>query len=55
MGVTVNDTSMETKMATDKVTENSLNNLPTIPPIKRIGTKTAIKEILNDRMVKATC
>src|SRR6185312_12262538 len=52
IGVTVSETSSETKMAIDRVIENSRNNLPTIPPINKIGMKTAISERLMETTVK---
>ncbi len=38
-------------MATLKVTANSRNNLPTMPPISRMGINTAISEVLIDSTV----
>src|SRR5258706_13868481 len=38
-------------IATDSVTANSRNNLPTIPPINRIGMNTAISDVLIDSTV----
>ena len=52
MGVVVRDTQSETAMATLKVTANSRNSLPTMPPIIRIGMNTAINETLIDKTVK---
>ena len=52
MGVVVSDTSSETAMATLSVTANSRKSLPTMPPIRRIGMKTAISEVLIDSTVK---
>ena len=52
MGVVVSDTSSETAMATLRVTANSRKSLPTIPPINRIGMKTAISEVLIESTVK---
>ncbi len=40
-------------MAAERVTANSLNSRPTIPPISRIGMKTATSETLMERTVKA--
>ena len=54
MGVTVRDTTSDTKTATDKVTANSLNSRPTIPPISRIGMNTATSDKLIDSTVKLT-
>ena len=39
-------------MAADRVTANSRNNRPTIPPIIRIGMNTAMSELLIDSTVK---
>ena len=50
----VSETTSEIMIATDKVTANSRNSRPTMPPISRIGTKTAISERLIDSTVKAT-
>ena len=52
MGVVVSETSIETPMATDSVTANSRNSRPTIPPIIRIGMKTATSETLMVMTVK---
>jgi hypothetical protein len=48
MGVVVSEIASEMMIATDSVTANSRNRRPTIPPIMRIGMKTAIKEMLID-------
>ena len=39
-------------MVTASVTANSLNSLPITPPMNNRGINTAIKEIVNDMMVK---
>ena len=54
MGVTVNETISETTTAADKVTANSLNKRPTMPPINKMGKKTAIKDKLIAVTVKPT-
>ena len=41
-------------IATDSVIANSRKYRPTMPPISRIGTKTAISERLMDSTVKPT-
>ena len=41
-------------MAVDRVRANSRNILPTMPPISRIGRKTAIREMLIENTVKPT-
>ncbi len=51
IGVVVRETQSETAMATLKVTANSRNNFPTIPPINRMGMNTAISERLMDNTV----
>ena len=44
----------EIRIATDKVMANSRNSRPTMPPINKIGAKTAISDRLIDRTVKPT-
>jgi len=39
-------------MATESVTANSRKRRPTIPPISRMGMKTAISEMLIESTVK---
>ncbi len=39
MGVVVRDTTSEIRMATDRVTANSRNRRPTMPPISRMGNE----------------
>src|SRR3954471_7311953 len=51
-GVVVSETTSETAIATTRVTENSRNRRPTIPPIRRMGMKTAINEALMETTVK---
>ena len=46
MGVAVSETTMETRMATERVTANSRNNRPTMPPISSSGMNTATSETL---------
>jgi len=41
-------------MAIERVTANSRNSRPTMPPINRIGTNTAINDTLIDSTVKLT-
>src|SRR5277367_5182733 len=55
MGVVVNEMTMETRMAVERVTANSRNRRPTIPPIISSGIKTAISEMLIDTTVKPIC
>ena len=52
MGVVVRETTRDTRMATESVTANSRNNLPTIPPIIKMGMNTATREMLIERTVK---
>ena len=52
MGVVVNEITMETMMAVDRVTANSRNRRPTIPPIISSGMNTAISDVLMVRTVK---
>ena len=53
MGVVVSDTKSETMMATESVTANSRNSRPTIPPMRKMGMKTATSERVIERTVKA--
>ena len=50
MGVVVNDTTSETRIAIDSVTANSRNRRPTMPLISRIGMNTAT----SDRLIEMT-
>ena len=52
IGVNVNEMKPEIIIATLMVTANSLNRRPTIPGNKRTGMKTAINEIVIDKIVK---
>ena len=52
IGVVVSETSSEMAIATDRVTANSRNRRPTMPPISRMGMKTATSEMLIDSTVK---
>ena len=52
MGVVVSETTMETRMAVERVTANSRKSRPTMPPISRMGMKTAISEMLMVMTVK---
>ena len=54
IGVVVNEMTNETRMAVERVTANSRNNRPTIPPMSRIGVKTATSERLIERTVNPT-
>ena len=52
MGVVVRETAKDMAIATDRVTANSRNKRPTIPPIMRIGMNTAISDTLMESTVK---
>ena len=52
IGVVVSETTMEMATATLKVTANSRNMRPTMPPISRMGMNTAISEVLMESTVK---
>jgi hypothetical protein len=51
MGVTVNETTMETATATAGVTANSRSNRPGISPMNKRGMKTAMSDTLIERTV----
>jgi hypothetical protein len=52
MGVTVSEMSMDTKMEVASTKANSWKRRPTMPPMNRMGTKTAMSERLMERTVK---
>ena len=52
MGVVVSEIAIETKMASESVSANSRNSLPTMPPISRIGRNTATSETVMETTVK---
>ena len=52
MGVVVSEISIDTMMAVDSVIANSRKRRPTMPAMRRIGIKTAISDMLMDKMVK---
>ena len=54
MGVTVSETISDTPIAAVRVTANSWNTRPTMPPISRMGKNTATSEIDMDTTVKLT-
>ncbi len=54
IGVSVSDTKPDTRIDTAITTANSWNRRPTIPPKNRIGIKTAVSEIVMDKMVNPT-
>ena len=45
-GVAVSEMTMETSIATERVTANSRNSRPTIPPISNKGMNTETNEML---------
>src|SRR5215469_17762985 len=51
VGVVVSETTSETAIATLKVTANSRNSRPTIPPIISKGMNTATSDVLMDTTV----
>ena len=51
MGVKVSEIASDTQMAMLSTTANSRNSRPTIPPISRIGMKTATSEVLIESTV----
>ena len=52
IGVSVSDTNPETRIAAAIVTANSWNRRPTMPLMNSSGMKTAVSEIVIDRIVK---
>ena len=54
IGVVVSEITSDTAIATARVTENSRNRRPTMPPISRMGMNTAIRDRLIDSTVKPT-
>ena len=54
IGVVVSDTTSEMPIDTESVTANSRKRRPTIPPMKRIGMKTATSDTLMETTVNAT-
>ena len=55
MGVSVKETTADTRMVTLRVTANSRKSLPTMSPMKSRGIKTAIREIVSETMVNPIC
>ena len=51
VGVVVRETTMETRMAVESTTANSRKSRPTMPPIMRMGIKTAISDMLMEKTV----
>ncbi len=52
VGVVVSEITIDTTMAVESTTANSRNSRPTIPPIMRMGIKTAISDMLMEKTVK---
>ena len=52
IGVSVSETTAETRIVTLSVTANSRNNRPTMSPMNNSGISTAISETLSDTIVK---
>ena len=50
IGVVVREMTIDVRIATDRVTANSRNSRPTMPPISKIGMNTAI----SDRLIETT-
>ena len=51
-GVAVREMAMEIKMAVESVTANSRKRRPMMPPIRRMGMKTAISDMLMVKIVE---
>ena len=52
MGVSVSEMNPESRMAMLIVMANSKKNRPTMPPMKRIGMKTATRDMVIEITVK---
>jgi hypothetical protein len=55
MGVSVRETTADTRIVTLSVMANSRNRRPTTSPMNNKGISAAISEIVNDTMVKPIC
>ena len=55
IGVSVNDTTAETRMVTLSVTANSRNSRPTTSCMNSSGISTAISDTVSERIVKPIC
>jgi len=51
IGVSVSDTTADTRMVTLKVTANSRNRRPTMSPMKSSGIRTAMSETVRETIV----
>ncbi len=54
IGVSVSETKPDTRIAVMMTIANSRNRRPMIPPMNRIGMKTAASESVIETMVKPT-
>ena len=55
IGVSVSETNAEMRMVTPRVKANSLNSRPTTSPMKSSGIRTAMSDIVRERMVNPIC
>ena len=55
MGVSVRETTAETRIVTLSVMANSRKRRPTMSPMKSSGIRTAIREIVSDTIVNPIC
>ena len=55
IGVRVSETNAEIRIVALKVTANSRNSRPVMSPMNRSGISTAIRDTVNDMMVKPIC
>ena len=55
IGVSVSDTTADTRIVTLSVIANSLNSRPTMSPMKSSGISTAMSETVSDTIVKPIC
>ncbi len=51
----VSETTAEIRIVTPRVTANSRKSRPTTSPMNSSGMRTAISEMVSERMVKPTC
>jgi hypothetical protein len=52
IGVSVSDTTADTRMAAESVSANSRKRRPTMSPMNRSGISTAISDTVKERIVK---
>ena len=55
IGVSVSETTAETRIVTLRVMANSRNSRPTMSPMNSSGISTAISEIVSDMIVNPIC